>query len=77
MREHPQLRDLGLQRGQLGQGVVAAGVVDEDDLAGAAGERAGDLARERRSGAAFVETGTTTEKSGAFDEVAARAMAPE
>jgi hypothetical protein len=55
--QHPQLRDLGLQRGQQGLGVVAAGVVDEDDLVVLAREGGGDLARQLRARPAFVEDG--------------------
>jgi hypothetical protein len=59
--QHAQLRDLGLQRRQQGLGVVAAGVVDEDDLVVLA--REGAAISRARAGAAppSSKTGTTTE----------------
>ncbi|MNQ90191.1 hypothetical protein D3C85_1055220 [compost metagenome] len=54
MRQHPQGRQLGHRRLQLGQGRITAGVVDEDHFVGPPGEGLGDLARQRHGGAGFV-----------------------
>jgi hypothetical protein len=54
MGEDAQRRDLRGQRLQRGAGPVAARVVDEDQLIGAAGEGGGDLARQGRRGAFLV-----------------------
>ena len=55
VEEQAQGRDLRRQRPKRGAGAVAAGVVDEDQLIGAAGEGGGDLARQVRRGAFFIE----------------------
>ncbi len=55
MGQHPELRQLGLQSRQHGLRAVSAGVIHEDHLVRAAGERGGDLARERAHIAFLVE----------------------